>query len=308
VSASYWCPGWQYIRLQASPPAPPTARPLLTVMADGTFPVQWTGQQAVVTLPEHIDNSNAHQICEQLLWIINRGAVVLIADLAGTVSCDYSGADALARTQHRATATGTELRLVVTADVVRRVLSLNGLDRLVAVYPDLDGAIAAGAERRGHETRTADPAARTEELLDVAVGSIFDVGLILQAAVGLPPGVTAQRITEALGRLDDIVRDIRDHALTGRGQSAGPGSARRPPPHILERSVRARHQSELLRRHLAQTAQAVQSAAADTAALLERRAELLGQPGRIDYPTEVKRWRALADQAGQMAERWEQPP
>ena len=66
--------------------------------------------------------------------------------------------------------------------------------------------------------------------------------------------------------------------------------------------------SQLLRRHVAQTAQAVQSAAADTAALLERRADLLGQPGRIDYPTEIKKWQALADQARQMAGRWEQPP
>ena len=45
----------------------------------------------------------------------------------------------------------------------------------------------------------------------------------------------------------------------------------------------------------------------DYNALLERRAALLGQPGRIDYPTEVKRLRVLADQARQMAERWEQP-
>jgi hypothetical protein len=49
-------------------------------------------------------------------------------------------------------------------------------------------------------------------------------------------------------------------------------------------------------------------AAADTAALLERRADLLGQPGRIDYPTEIKRWRVLAEEAGQMAKRWEQRP
>jgi hypothetical protein len=31
----------------------------------------------------------------------------------------------------------------------------------------------------------------------------------------------------------------------------------------------------------------------------------VGQPARIDYRTEIKRWRALADQARQMAERWE---
>jgi anti-anti-sigma factor len=106
------------------------------------------GRQALVTLPQHIDTPNADQIREQLLWIINSGAAVLIADLTGIFSCDYSGANALARAHHRAVANGTELRLVVTVDAVRRVLALNGLDRLVAVYPDLDGALAAGAGRR----------------------------------------------------------------------------------------------------------------------------------------------------------------
>ena len=61
-------------------------------MAEDTYPVQWTGRQAVVTLPQDIDSSNADQIREQLLWIINRAAAVLIADLTGTISCDYSGA------------------------------------------------------------------------------------------------------------------------------------------------------------------------------------------------------------------------
>ena len=191
--------------------------------------MQWTGLQAVVTLPQHIDSSNTDQIREQLLWIINRGAAVLIGDLTGTISCDYSGADALARAHHRATANGAELRLVVTAEVIRRALTVNGLDRLVAVYPDLDAAVAAGAGRREHRTPTADPTARTGERLDMAVANIFDVGLILQAAIDLPPGVTARRITEALRRLDDAVRDIRDHVFAGRGQNADPGLARRPP-------------------------------------------------------------------------------
>lgn len=38
------------------------ARPRVTVVADGPFPVQWTRQQAVVTVPEHIDHSNADQV------------------------------------------------------------------------------------------------------------------------------------------------------------------------------------------------------------------------------------------------------
>jgi len=278
-------------------------------MADGTFPVQWTGQQAVVALPEHMDASNAGQIREQLLWIINRGAVVLIADLAGTVSCDYSAADALARTQHRAAASGTELRLVVTADAVRRVLNLNGFDRLVAVYPDLDGAIAAGAERREQAGEQTTPgtygAARAEELLGLMVDSIFNVGLMLQAAIDLPPDVTAQRITDALQCLDDAVGEIRDHVFAERRHRVKLDAAWRPPPQVLERSARAINRSALLQKHVAQTARAMQSAAADAAALLERRADFVGRPSRIDYPTEIKRWRVFADQAAQMAERWE---
>jgi anti-anti-sigma factor len=195
-------------------------------MADGTDPVRWTGQHAVVTLPEHIDPFNADQIREQLLWIINRGVAVLIADLTETVSCDYSGADALARAHHRAAATGTELRLVVTADAVRRVLSLTGCYRLIAVYPDLDGAIAAGTERRespgGHTTPAASGVAGAEDLLSLTVDRIFNVGLILQAAIDLPPHATEQRVTEALQCLDDAVREIRNHVFAERGPGSSP--------------------------------------------------------------------------------------
>jgi anti-anti-sigma factor len=275
----------------------------ITADRDLRCPVQWTGQQAVVTLPQHIDISNVGQIREQLLWIINRGAAVLIADLTGTVSCDYSGADALARTRHRAMANGTELRLAVTADAVRRVLTLNGFDRLVAIYPDL-GAAAAGTGRREQRSRTAADPAGTEELLDGAVAGLFAVGLVLQGAIDLPRDVTAQRISEALRRLDDIVREIRNHVFAERGQSTEPGLAWSPPPHVAEGSALAGNRPELLQRRVVQTANAMQCAAADIAALLERRAVLLTQPAHIDYPTEIKRWAALADQAGRIAECW----
>ena len=53
-------------------------------MPEERFPIQWAGQQALVTRPQHIDRGNAGQIREQLLWIINRGAAVLIADLTRT--------------------------------------------------------------------------------------------------------------------------------------------------------------------------------------------------------------------------------
>ena len=93
-------------------------------MVEDAFPVEWMGHQAVVSLPEHIDVSNAGQIREELLSVINRGAAVLIADMTATVSCDNAGADAVARAFQRAVVSGTQLRLVVTAPVVRNVLGI----------------------------------------------------------------------------------------------------------------------------------------------------------------------------------------
>jgi anti-anti-sigma factor len=111
---------------------------------DEAFPVEWTGQQAVVTLPEHIDVTVAGQLRELLLSVINRRAAVLVADMAATQSCDHAGMDALARAYQRALISGTQLRLVARAPVVRRVIAIEGLDRLISVYPTLEAAIAAG--------------------------------------------------------------------------------------------------------------------------------------------------------------------
>jgi anti-anti-sigma factor len=102
------------------------------------------GQLAVVALPEHIDASNASQIREELLWVINRGAAALVADMTATLSCDQSGADAVMRAYQRAVASGTQLRLAVTAQIVRRVLGISGLDRLIPVYSCVEAAVAAG--------------------------------------------------------------------------------------------------------------------------------------------------------------------
>ena len=279
-------------------------------MSEGTCPVLWTGQLAVVTLPRDIDSSNAGQIGEQLLLVINRGAAVLVADMTGTVSCDYSGADALARAYGRAVANGTQVRLVVTAHAIRRLLALNGLDRLAAVYPDLDGALAAEADRNKvpGERKNGIACERTQAdgQLDSAVTNIFIAAMMLQATIDLPYDVTAQRITEVLSRLDDAVRQVRDHEFAEHGQDSGPDLTGGPPSLALERSGSAGDRSSLLRQRVAQTARAVQFTAADTAALLEQHADVpRQQQARTDYPAEVKRWQVFADQAGQMAERWE---
>lgn len=113
-------------------------------MGDDSFPVEWTGRQAIVAFPSHVDVSNVGQLRDRLLSVINRGAAVLIADMTGTASCDHSAVEAIARACQRAAISGTQVRLVVTAPVVRRVLGIEGLDRLVSIYPSLEAAAAAG--------------------------------------------------------------------------------------------------------------------------------------------------------------------
>ncbi len=111
--------------------------------AEDMYPVRWVGRRALVALPEHIDGSNAGQIREELLSVINRGAEALIVDMTATTSCDHAGADAVARAYQRAVVSRTELRLVVTSGVVLRMLGMTGVGRLVPVYPSVEAALAA---------------------------------------------------------------------------------------------------------------------------------------------------------------------
>jgi anti-sigma B factor antagonist len=112
-------------------------------MGEDIDPVRRPGQRAVVALPVRMDASSAGQIREELLSVINGGATALIADMTATTSCDHAGADAVVRAFQRAVISGSELRLVVTAEHVLRVLSLSGLDQLVPIYPSLEAAAAA---------------------------------------------------------------------------------------------------------------------------------------------------------------------
>jgi len=75
-----------------------------------------------------------------------------------------------------------------------------------------DLAAAAVATERAH---------RGQELLDTTITSLFHVGLSLQAAIDLPAELIRQRIAEALGHLDDTIREIRNTAFT-IGHHGGP--------------------------------------------------------------------------------------
>lgn len=136
----------------------------------GSYPVRWAARRAVVALPERTGHADAGQVSEDPLPAVNRGADALIVEMTATISCNYTGADALLR----AVANGTEMRPAVTGSILRRALSLSGLNHLIPIYPSLEAAIAAsepapaGAARRrrrpGYRPRQSCGGSRTPRM------------------------------------------------------------------------------------------------------------------------------------------------
>ena len=161
---------------------------------------------------------------------------------------------------------------------------------------DMQNLPGLGSGRADHQRGPAGQPApldgTTAHFAGFVVNRLFSIGLRLDSAHSIVgKGAAGDRIAAAADEVDHLIRDIRDHVF---------GDQERP-AQTADRTV-------LLREQLAQTARRLQASAADYAALLERTAGLARPPQRIDYPAEIKRWRAFADQAGQMAERWEQSP
>jgi anti-sigma B factor antagonist len=111
------------------------------------YPVVWTGHSAVVRLPAEIDISNADQVREDLLWIVNQGATLLVVDMTETTFCDSAGVTALVRALKRATANEAGMRMVVTAPAVLRILALTGVDHLIEIHPTVAAAMADAGEQ-----------------------------------------------------------------------------------------------------------------------------------------------------------------
>ncbi|WP_222849216.1 PAS domain S-box protein [Trebonia kvetii] len=173
-------------------------------MLECFLPVAWDGAQAVVVMPEHIGASNAGQVRDALLSVINLGAVTLIADMTATVSCDHAGADAIVRAWRRTVSSGTELRLVVTAASVSQVLSLRGLDRQVSVYPSLEAAAAARLPAAAAVLAAAVPRSGGQAPEGYGADPVLPGWLLdaLQDAVALADGDGT--ITAASARLEDM--------------------------------------------------------------------------------------------------------
>jgi anti-sigma B factor antagonist len=102
----------------------------------------------VIIVPAELDASNAGQVSQNLAAALAAGVTVLVADLTATVLCDSAGARMLAIAHRRAAVNGAQLRLVVTAAPVLRMFTLTGLNRVLAIYPSLDLALAGDAPQQ----------------------------------------------------------------------------------------------------------------------------------------------------------------
>jgi len=100
----------------------------------------------VVLLPAEIDILLADQLREVLLSVLNRGPAALIVDMSRTTFCDSAGVHALVRAYKRAAASSADMRLVVTAPGVLRVLAITGVDRLIPVSASVSAALAAAGQ------------------------------------------------------------------------------------------------------------------------------------------------------------------
>jgi PAS domain S-box-containing protein len=183
-------------------------------MTDGIAPLEWSGRRAVVTFPEHVGGLDAAQIGEQLLGALSQGAVTLIADMSSTASCDPAAVAAVGRAYQRAVASQAQLRLVISAPEIRRLITDEAMDRLVPVYATLEAALDDGspdgpeaADSSGREAGARVNEAVLRQLVDaldegVALadedGAIVLANRRLTAMLGYQPAELTGRPVEAL--------------------------------------------------------------------------------------------------------------
>jgi anti-sigma B factor antagonist len=103
--------------------------------------VRWSDGHAVVRMPAELDLANAASLDSQLAHLCHDASGVITIDLTGTTFCDSAGISSLARAHRLATANGGELRLVVGASPVSRIIQLTGVDQVLPVYRDVQHSL-----------------------------------------------------------------------------------------------------------------------------------------------------------------------
>jgi stage II sporulation protein AA (anti-sigma F factor antagonist) len=115
------------------------------------FPVEVVEGVPVVRAPEEIDIANAGGLKAALeatrleaagLEAARPGRALVVVDMSRTRFSDSAGLNALVAVARQARAEGGEVRLVVVAGAVARLLALTGVDRVIPIYASLEDALS----------------------------------------------------------------------------------------------------------------------------------------------------------------------
>ena len=131
-------------------------------MHDGRFPFEVVSGVPVVTAPGEIDVTNAPGLRSALLEAAAHGHGTLVVDMTRTQFCDSSGLHTLLAAHKRAQAAGGELRLVLPAAPVLRVLAITGVDRIIPNFTSLDQALTQTSADRSNGHRRPEGSEQNE--------------------------------------------------------------------------------------------------------------------------------------------------
>ncbi len=109
-----------------------------------TEPIREEQGNLVVELGGEIDLDRAPELRNLLLDCVGRGRDVLV-DLSKVTYIDSSGIASLVEALQNAGKAGTRFALVAVSAEALRVFELARLDKVFAIHPDLDAALAAAS-------------------------------------------------------------------------------------------------------------------------------------------------------------------
>jgi anti-sigma B factor antagonist len=107
-----------------------------------SFPVEVVEGVLVVTAPEEIDITNAAELRAAVSEAVGSGSALVIVDMSRTRFCDSAGLNVLVASDRQARAEGGEVRLVIVAEAIVRVVALTGVDRVIPIYESVDKALS----------------------------------------------------------------------------------------------------------------------------------------------------------------------
>jgi anti-anti-sigma factor len=160
----------------------------------------------IVTMPAGIDAGNASAVGDALDAAFAQGAMGVVADCTLTTFCDSIGFNTLLLANQKAHAAKAELLFVITpSGPLRRVLELLEMQDELAVYPNIDAAVAASGRL---------PLTRTAAAILSRVAGCFAA-----AGPGWPGGVAGSDCTTTAKRAPSCSRPVAALAALTRNRS-----------------------------------------------------------------------------------------